>query len=155
YSFVIYRYCLRWLIISKFALMKEEIQQTKTLLADLVLTIHRFIAENISDQWEVQVLIKFLMLFGIVFTLDLLIKIILLPIFSSYRDGEKYPFFKAVHTSGITRSVANIIALMLGNILLTALFSYHDKTFSILQRVYNVVAILAIARMGLRAMKAV
>lgn len=135
--------------------MKEEIQQTKTLLADLVLTIHRFIAENISDQWEVQVLIKFLMLFGIVFTLDLLIKIILLPIFSSYRDGEKYPFFKAVHTSGITRSVANIIALMLGNILLTALFSYHDKTFSILQRVYNVVAILAIARMGLRAMKAV
>lgn len=135
--------------------MKEEIQQTKTLLADLVLTIHRFIAENISDQWEVQVLIKFLMLFGIVFTLDLLIKIILLPIFSSYRDGEKYPFFKAVHTSGITRSVANIIALLLGNILLTALFSYHDKTFSILQRVYNVVAILAIARMGLRAMKAV
>ncbi len=135
--------------------MKEEIQQTKTLLADLVLTIHQFIAENISDQWEVQVLIKFLMLFGIVFTLDLLIKIILLPIFSSYRDGEKYPFFKAVHTSGITRSVANIIALLLGNILLTALFSYHDKTFSILQRVYNVVAILAIARMGLRAMKAV
>src|SRR5690606_21465704 len=139
----------------KFALMKEEIQQTKTLLADLVLTIHQFIAENISDQWEVQVLIKFLMLFGIVFNLYLLIKIILLPIFSSYRDGEKYPFFKAVHTSGITRSVANIIALLLGNILLTALFSYHDKTFSILQRVYNVVAILAIARMGLRAMKAV
>lgn len=135
--------------------MKEEIQQTKTLLADLVLTIHRFIAENISEQWEVQVLIKFLMLFGLVLALDLLIKIILLPIFSSYKDGEKYPFFKAVHTSGITRSVANIIALMLGNILLTALFSYHDKTFSILQRVYNVVAILAIARMGLRAMKAV
>jgi len=38
--------------------MKEEIQQTKTLLADLVLTIHRFIAENISDHWEVQVLIN-------------------------------------------------------------------------------------------------
>ncbi|MBA5246348.1 mechanosensitive ion channel [Marnyiella aurantia] len=136
--------------------MKEEIQQTKTLLADLVLTIHRFIAENISDQWEVQVLIKFLMLFGIVFTLDLLIKIILLPIFSSYRDGEKYPFFKAVHTSGITRSVANIIALLLGNILFTAFFSvYHKETFSILHRVYNVVAIVAVARMGLRALKAV
>lgn len=136
--------------------MKEEIQQTKTLLADLVLTIHRFIAENISDHWEVQVLIKFLMLFGIVIALDLLIKMILLPIFSSYRDGEKYPFLKAVHTSGITRSVANIIALLLGNILFTAFFSvYHKETFSVLHRVYNVVAIVAVARMGLRAMKAV
>src|SRR5690606_18660702 len=111
---------------------------------------------NISDHWEVQVLIKFLMLFGIVFALDLLIKMILLPIFSSYRDGEKYPFFKAVHTSGITRSVANISALLLGNILFTAFCSvYHKETFSILHRVYNVVAIVAVARMGLRALKAV
>src|SRR5690606_37795567 len=40
--------------------------------------------------------------------------------------------------------------------LFSALFScYHKETFSFLQRFYNVVAILAIARMGLRAMKAV
>ena len=136
--------------------MKEEIQQSKTFLADLVIRIHEFIAQNISDRWEVQVLIKFVLLFAFVIGFDLLIKLILIPIFARYKDGEKYPYFKAVHTSKVTLSVAYILALLLGKVLFTALFSgYHPDTFTFLERLYNVAAILAVGKLALRIMKAV
>ena len=135
--------------------MKEEIQQSKTFLADLVISIHEFIAQNISDRWEVQVLIKFVLLFAFVIGFDLLIKLILIPIFARYKDGEKYPYFKAVHTSKVTLSVAYILALLLGKVLFTALFKGHPDTFTFLERLYNIAAILAVGKLALRVMKAV
>lgn len=122
----------------------------------MVTDIHRFIAQNISEHWEVQVLIKFLLLLAVVLAFDIIIKLILLPIFARYKDGDKYPYFKAVHSSKVSRSFANIIALLLGKIVFTTLFDdYHPGTFSLLERLYNVVAILAVAKLSLRIMKAV
>ncbi len=135
--------------------MKEQIQDTKYFLQDVVDQLHLFIKENISDKWEVQVLIKFLVLLAVVFIFDLVFKLILIPIFKSYKDGSKYPYFKAIGTSKITHSIANIFALWLGSFFMVALFELHSKNFPRIERLYTIVVILAFAKFGMRIMRAI
>lgn len=136
--------------------MKDELQQTKTLLQDIVNNIHTFIASNISDKWEIQVAIKYFFLVVFLIAIDFLFKIILIPIFVRYKNAEKYPYFKAIHTSKITHSIANIFALLIGKYLFVALFDvYHPKNFDFLERIYNAAVVLILAKLAMRFMKAI
>lgn len=141
-------------IISIFAPMKDELQQTKFFFQDIVDNIHAYIRDNISDQWEIQVTLKFLLLLGIVFMLDFIFKIIIIPIFRSYKNEEKYPYFKAIHTSKITNSIANVFALLVGNYFFIMLFSNHPTNFPFFKRIYNVVIIIAFAKLAFRVLRA-
>ena len=135
--------------------MKDELQETRYFIQDMAQDVHRFIADNISSNWLVQVMVKFLILLAFVLLVDLLVKLILFPFFNRYKNETRYPRFKAIHSSRVTYSIANLLALMVGNIMLAALFSgYYRDTFDFFKRIYNLIAVLAVARFGLRIMKA-
>lgn len=135
--------------------MKEELQQTEYFLAEMVKAIHKFVSEYISDSWEVQVLIKFLIICGFVFLIDLVFKLILIPVFRTYKNEDRYPYFKSIYESKISHSIANIIALLIGNYLFSAFYNgYHPDSYSFLKKVYSLLIVVAFARLGLRVMKA-
>lgn len=135
--------------------MKDEIQQTEYFLAEIVRYIHNFISEYISDSWEVQVLIKFLIVCAAVFVLNVVFRLILVPVFRTYKNELKFPYFKSIYESKISHSIANILALLIGNYLFSAFYAgYHPDSYSFVRKLYSLIIIIAFARLGLRVMKA-
>ncbi len=129
-------------------------QQTKGFIAKVSRDIHHFVAENISDEWVVQVFVKFFILLGIMLLSDLIFKLILIPLFRSYRDEQKYPLFKAIYSSEIVKSIANILALMIGGFALKIIFQPHPDTREILKKFMEIAVVITLAKMAMRSLAA-
>ncbi len=136
--------------------MNDQLKQTKDFLERISYDLHRFIAENITDNWVWQVMIKIVLLLAIIYAIDLILKFIVRIIISRFAKNDEQPFLKALYHSKVVNSVAHILALFIGGFVMVPIFQYtHKQTFGVLERVLDVATVLAFAGMAMRMMKTV
>ena len=94
--------------------MNDELTNTKNFLQAISDTIHFFIKNNVSSNWATlfQILAKFVVFAGLIYLVDLVVKVIINSIFKLLYDNNKYPVMKSIYVAKITNSFAHIIAVL-------------------------------------------
>lgn len=140
----------------KFAIMKDELQDTKDFLQDISDQIHYFVSANVPNDLVLtcQIILKFLFLAGLVYVLDFIFKILVNTIFKYFFDKEKYPVLKSIYQSRITNSIVHLGALSFAEYALKSVFWRHPKSFELLGLIVSVSIIFVIAGMLFRALTA-
>ena len=97
----------------KFAIMKDEIKDTKSFLQELSEQLYIYISKISPTglDWILHIAVKMALLVGIFMVLDLIFKIIINYVFRFFHNEEKFPVVKSVYQSRITNSVAHFVAL--------------------------------------------
>lgn len=133
--------------------MKEEIKDTKDFLQDISDQIHYFVRDHVPSDLVLpcQIVLKFIFLAGLIYTLDIVLKILVNFIFKRFFDKEKYPVFKSIYQSRITNSIVHLWALSFAGSALLSVFYRHPKSFTLLEIIVNISIIFVIAGMLFRA----
>ncbi len=133
--------------------MKDEIKDTKDFLQDISDQIHYFVRDHVYSDLVLtcQIVLKFIFLAGLIYTLDIVLKILVNSIFKRFFDKEKYPVFKSIYQSRITNSIVHLSALSFAGSALLSVFYRHPKSFTLLEIIVNVSIIFVIAGMLFRA----
>nr|WP_314498151.1 mechanosensitive ion channel domain-containing protein [uncultured Chryseobacterium sp.] len=133
--------------------MKEEIKDTKDFLQDISDQIHYFVSDHVPSDLVLpcQIVLKFIFLAGLIYTLDIVLKILVNFIFKRFFDNEKYPVFKSIYQSRITNSIVHLWALSFAGSALLSVFYRHPKSFTLLEIIVNISIIFVIAGMLFRA----
>ncbi|WP_312391084.1 mechanosensitive ion channel domain-containing protein [Chryseobacterium sp.] len=136
--------------------MKDELLDTKDFLQDISDKIHYFVRDNVPSDLALtlQIVLKFILLAGIVYLLDILFKFLVNTIIKFFFDKEKYPILKSIYDSRITNSVVHLGALNFAGHALLSVFYRHPKSFAFLELIVNVATIFVIAGMLFRALTA-
>lgn len=140
-----------------FVNMNDQLQDTKDFLQDISDEIHFFVAANFPDGAVliIQILIKLLLLFGLMYALDLLLKLIINAIFKIFLNNEdRFPVMKSISEARITNSVAHLLSLQFGAYALYSIFARHPKSFKFLETTIDFVVVVVLANLGLRVLKA-
>lgn len=140
----------------KFALMKDEIQDTKNFLESLSDYIHYFVKDNVSSDFalSLQIFLKFIFLAFIIYLIDLLVKLVINIIFKLFFNTEKFPILKSIYQSKITNSFSHLLALYMGNSAMASIFWRHTKSPAFLDRMIDLAIVLVIAGLFYRALTA-
>lgn len=144
---------IRFLI---FAIMNDELKDTKDFLQNISDSIHYFVKDSLPDDWVLlwQIILKFLLLIFIVYITDFIYKFLLNHIFKIFFYKDKYPILKSVYLSRITNSFSHLIALLFGSFALFSIFYRHPKSFIFLERIVGLAIVLVVAGMLYRGLSA-
>ena len=139
-----------------FAVMNDELKDTKDFLQNISDNIHYFVRDSLPDNWVLlgQIVLKFLFLLVLVYVTDFILKFILNQIFRTFFNDDKYPIQKSIYQSKITNSVAHLIALLFGSFALFSIFYRHPKSFIFLERMVGLAIVLVVAGMLYRSLGA-
>ncbi len=139
-----------------FAVMNDELKDTKDFLQNISDNIHYFVRDSLPDNWVLlgQIVLKFLFLLVLVYVTDFILKFILNQIFRTFFNDDKYPIQKSIYQSRITNSVAHLIALLFGSFALFSIFYRHPKSFIFLERMVGLAIVLVVAGMLYRSLSA-
>ena len=139
-----------------FAVMNDELKDTKDFLQNISDNIHYFVRDSLPDNWVLlgQIVLKFLFLLALVYVTDFILKFILNQIFRTFFNDDKYPIQKSIYQSRITNSVAHLIALLFGSFALFSIFYRHPKSFIFLERMVGLAIVLVVAGMLYRSLSA-
>lgn len=136
--------------------MKEEIAETQGFIKLMSDAIHIFIRENITTEWYFQIVIKFFLVFGVSFLLDIILKFFVQVIFKRFKNGEKYPLLKSVYESKFINSFVHFLVLIFARFALRSLYEgIHNDTFKITHTLVSIIIVVILAGMGLRFLKAI
>lgn len=137
--------------------MKDQITGTRDVLQELSDELHEFVAGSFPDSWILifQIIGKFLLLAGIIYLLDFLLKLIINSAFRYFVNEQKYPILLSVRKAKVTNSVAHLIALGFGSNALYSVFYRHPKSFFYLERSVNFIIVLVLAGLMFNILKAV
>lgn len=138
--------------------MKDELQHTRGFMKDLSDWIHYFMRDNLPDGTILvgQIGAKLLLLFGILMGLDFLAKLFFRgtkKIFNRYFSDSL--LIQALYDSKVLNSVANFIALGISENLIYSIFYRHRQSFSLLERMFSLLMIVAGYLLFQRMLKAV
>lgn len=141
-------------IFIKFAVMKDELKDTKDFLQNISDQIHYFVKDNVYGDLvlTVQILLKFIFLAGLIYTIDFVLKLLVNLTFRKFFDKEKYPIFKSIYQSRITNSIVHLSALAFAGSALYSVFYRHPKSFTLLEVIVNLAIIFVIAGMLFRVL---
>ncbi len=134
--------------------MKDELKDTKDFLQNISDQIHYFVKDNVYSDLvlTVQILLKFIFLAGLIYTIDFILKLVVNLVFKRFFDKEKYPVFKSIYQSRITNSIAHLSALSFAGSALFSIFYRHPKSFTFLEVIVNLAIIFVIAGMLFRVL---
>ena len=136
--------------------MKDEIQGTKDFLQNVSDQIHYFIEDNVaaSLQLSFQIVLKFLLLAGITFILDIVLKFIINTVIRQFFNKDKFPVLKSIYQSRVSNSIVHILALNIAKYTLLSIFYRHPKSFEFLGIIIKIAIIFAVAGMLYRSLAA-
>lgn len=139
-----------------FAVMNDELKDTKDFLQNISDHIHYAVRDSLPDNWVLlgQIVLKFLFLLALVYVTDFILKFILNQIFRTFFNKDQYPIQKSIYQSRITNSVAHLIALLFGSFALFSIFYRHPKSFIFLERMVGLAIVLVVAGMLYRSLSA-
>lgn len=139
-----------------FAVMNDELKDTKDFLQNISDHIHYAVRDTLPDNWVLlgQIVLKFLFLLALVYVTDFILKFILNQIFRTFFNKDQYPIQKSIYQSRITNSVAHLIALLFGSFALFSIFYRHPKSFIFLERMVGLAIVLVVAGMLYRSLSA-
>lgn len=139
-----------------FAVMNNELKDTKDFLQNISDHIHYAVRDTLPDNWVLlgQIVLKFLFLLALIYITDFILKFILNQIFRTFFNKDQYPIQKSIYQSRITNSVAHLIALLFGSFALFSIFYRHPKSFIFLERMVGLAIVLVVAGMLYRSLSA-
>lgn len=139
-----------------FAVMNDELKDTKDFLQNISDNIHYAVRDTLPDNWVLlgQIVLKFLFLLALIYITDFFLKFILNQIFRTFFNKDQYPIQKSIYQSRITNSVAHLIALLFGSFALFSIFYRHPKSFIFLERMVGLAIVLVVAGMLYRSLSA-
>lgn len=139
-----------------FAVMNDELKDTKDFLQNISDNIHYAVRDSLPDNWVLlgQIVLKFLFLLALIYITDFILKFILNQIFRTFFNKDQYPIQKSIYQSRITNSVAHLIALLFGSFALFSIFYRHPKSFIFLERMVGLAIVLVVAGMLYRSLSA-
>ena len=139
-----------------FAVMNDELKDTKDFLQNISDYIHYSVRENLPDSAVllVQIILKFLFLVAIIYIADFIVKFILNQIFKLFFNKDKYPVLKSIYQSRITNSISHVFALLIGSFALFSIFYRHPKSFIFLERMVYLAIVFVVAGMLYRGLSA-
>lgn len=139
-----------------FAVMNDELKDTKDFLQNISDYIHYSVRENLPDSAVllVQIILKFLFLVTIIYIADFIVKFILNQIFKLFFNKDKYPVLKSIYQSRITNSISHVFALLIGSFALFSIFYRHPKSFIFLERMVYSAIVFVVAGMLYRGLSA-
>lgn len=139
-----------------FAVMNDELKDTKDFLQNISDHIHYAVRDTLPDNWVLlgQIVLKFLFLLALIYITDFILKFILNQIFRTFFNKDQYPIQKSIYQSRITNSVAHLIALLFGSFALFSIFYRHPKSFIFLERMVGLAIVLVVAGMLYRSLSA-
>lgn len=139
-----------------FAVMNDELKDTKDFLQNISDYIHYSVRENLPDSAVllVQIILKFLFLVAIIYIADFIVKFILNQIFKLFFNKDKYPVLKSIYQSRITNSISHVFALLIGSFALFSIFYRHPKSFIFLERMVYSAIVFVVAGMLYRGLSA-
>ena len=139
-----------------FAVMNDELKDTKDFLQNISDYIHYSVRENLPDSAVllVQIILKFLFLVTIIYIADFIVKFILNQIFKLFFNKDKYPVLKSIYQSRITNSISHVFALLIGSFALFSIFYRHPKSFIFLERMVYLAIVFVVAGMLYRGLSA-
>ena len=139
-----------------FAVMNDELKDTKDFLQNISDYIHYLVRENLPDSAVllVQIILKFLFLVAIIYIADFIVKFILNQIFKLFFNKDKYPVLKSIYQSRITNSISHVFALLIGSFALFSIFYRHPKSFIFLERMVYLAIVFVVAGMLYRGLSA-
>lgn len=139
-----------------FAVMNDELKDTKDFLQNISDNIHYLVRESLPDSGVllVQIILKFLFLVAIIYIADFVLKFILNQIFKIFFNKDKYPVLKSIYQSRITNSISHVFALLIGSFALFSIFYRHPKSFIFLERMVYLAIVFVVAGMLYRGLSA-
>ena len=139
-----------------FAVMNDELKDTKDFLQNISDHIHYAVRDSLPDNWVLlgQIVLKFLVLLALIYITDFILKFILNQIFRTFFNKDQYPIQKSIYQSRITNSVAHLIALLFGSFALFSIFYRHPKSFIFLERMVGLAIVFVVAGMLYRSLSA-
>ena len=139
-----------------FALMNNELKDTKDFLQNISDYIHFFVRDSIPDSGVLlfQILLKFAFFVGIIYLIDFLLKLLINTTFKLFFAKDKYPVLKSIYQSRITNSFSHLMALSFGSYALESIFYRHPKSFTYLERLIYLVIVFVVAGMLYRGLSA-
>ena len=129
-----------------FALMNDELKNTKGLFRTVSDQIHYLIKDHVADNFVLllQISVKFLFLLGVLILMNYIIKLALNGahyLFS--KKYEKEPVVLALYQSKMLNSISNFLALLFTKQLIDSIFYRHPKSYVFLERLFYVLMIIA------------
>lgn len=141
----------------KFAVMNDQLEETKDFLQELSDPLYRYIS-RISPSgldWVFHIIVKIILLWVIFLVIDFIFKIIINSIFRIFHNKEKYPVINSVYESRITNSIAHLFALLIVGSIHESIFSGAlVKTTQFLIRSVNLGLVMIFAGMLYRGLTA-
>lgn len=139
-----------------FAVMNDELKDTKDFLQNISDNIHYLVRESLPDSGVllVQIILKFLFFVAIIYIADFVLKFILNQIFKIFFNKDKYPVLKSIYQSRITNSISHVFALLIGSFALFSIFYRHPKSFIFLERMVYLAIVFVVAGMLYRGLSA-
>lgn len=139
-----------------FALMNNEVKDTKDFLQLISDNIHQFVKDTSPDSWILllQILFKFIFLISIIYLVGFLFKVIINAIFRIFFDKDKFPVLKSIYAAKITNSFSNLMAMLFGSYALYSIFYRHPKSFTFLERLVGLLIVFVVAGMLYRGLSA-
>ena len=142
----------------KFALMKDELKDTKDFLQEISEKLYIYIVE-VTPQgtaWVFHIIVKLALLLGIFLIFDFIFKITINQVFKIFKNEKKYPVIKSVYESRITNSVAHFMALaIIGGIHKSIFAGALTDTTIFIVRLVNLGLVFIVAGMFYRALTGV
>lgn len=140
-----------------FAVMNDELTNTRNFLQAISDAIHFFIQDNVPSNWAtlVQILAKFVVFAGLIYLVDLVVKLIINSVFKLLYDNDKHPVMKSIYGAKITNSFAHIIAVLFASFSVDSFFyGRHPKSFIFLERMIGLAIVFVVAGMLYRGLSA-
>lgn len=140
-----------------FAVMNDELTNTRNFLQAISDAIHFFIQDNVPSNWATlfQILAKFVVFAGLIYLVDLVVKLIINSVFKLLYDNDKHPVMKSIYVAKITNSFAHIIAVLFASFSVDSFFyGRHPKSFTFLERTIGLAVVFVVAGMLYRGLNA-
>ena len=137
--------------------MNDELTNTRNFLQAISDAIHFFIQDNVPSNWATlfQILAKFVVFAGLIYLVDLVVKLIINSVFKLLYDNDKHPVMKSIYVAKITNSFAHIIAVLFASFSVDSFFyGRHPKSFIFLERMIGLAIVFVVAGMLYRSLSA-
>jgi miniconductance mechanosensitive channel len=109
----------------KFAVMNDQLQDTKSFLQELSEQLYIYISQIAPSglDWVFHIIVKLALLCAIFLIFDFIFKFIINNFFKFFHNQEKYPIIKSIYQSKVSNSLAHLIALLI-------IGGIHESIFS-------------------------
>lgn len=150
--------CIKsFLFFPKFALMNDQLEETKDFIQGLSEPLYQYINRIAPDGLEFvfHIIVKILLLLAVFFIFDFIFKIIINSVFRIFHNKERYPVVNSIYESKITNSIAHLFALLIiGGIHESIFYGALKNTTIFIIRCVNLGLVMIFAGMLYRGLTA-